>query len=135
VSKYRKLKTKFTSRVHLREALQATGLPFEEARPGQALTLNGYGGQRREATFVVRKRALGARYGDFGWQWDPATKGFTQIEDDLDAGHLPVQQNLQAIKREYAYAATVTQARVKGYQIRRIDLPSGEIQIQVTGRI
>jgi len=134
MSHYRKLKTTFTNRVHLRAALKAADLAFEEARPGQSLTANGYGGQVQPATFVVRKQSLrGARYGDLGWQWDQEAGAFVQVEDDSDARWC--RDTIQTVRREYAYAATVAQANAKGYQTKRIDLPSGEIQIQVTGRI
>ena len=133
MSHYRKLQTTYTSRVFLREALQAAGIPFEEARPGQTLTVNGYAGQHHEAVFAVRRRDIGASYGDFGWAWDGMR--FVQIEDDLDANRARVQQHLHSIKREYAYAATVAAARIKGYQTRRIDHGSGAIQVVVTGRI
>ena len=136
MSEYVKKKTTYTSRVHLRTALQAAGIQFEEAQPGQTLTLNGYGNQRRQATFAVRQRALGDNiFGDLGWLWDGQAKCFVQIADHLDERYSQTVRALRAIKREYAYTATVSQARTKGYHTQRVDQPDGSIQIRITGRI
>lgn len=136
MSEYVKKNTKYTSRVHLRTALQAAGIQFEEAQPGQTLTLKGYGNQQRQATFAVRQRALGDNiFGDLGWLWDGQTKCFVQVADHLDERYSQTARALRAIKREYAVAATISQARIKGYRTQRVNQPDGSIQIRVTGRI
>jgi hypothetical protein len=133
MSEYRKLKTQFTSRTHLRTALQAAGIPFEEARPGQTLTITGYGGQQQQATFAVRRRAAGNTLGDLGWQWDG--KCFVQVADHMDESPFRAGRTLQTIKREYAVAATIGQARAKGYRVQRHNQADGSVQLVVTGRI
>lgn len=137
MSEYRKLKTKFTSRVHLREALQAAGLKFEECRPGHEEHLYGYHGDVRPetATFIVRRSEIGRASNDLGWHWDTAQRCFVEIVSDYDRSYSGCTRIRQAVKREYAYAATAAQARAKGYRTSRVDLPDGSIQVMVTGRI
>ena len=135
MSKYRKLRTKYTIRVHLREALKAAGVAFEECRPGQEAHLIGYHGDQRPetATFIVRRDQVGYSSNDLGWHWDGMQ--FVEIVSEFDQRQPACTAIRQTVKREYAYAAAVTQARSKGYQTERIDLPNGTIQIVVTGRI
>lgn len=136
MSNYRKLKTQYTSRVHLRAALQATGVIFEEVRPGQTeSTLYGYENDERSetATFVVRRDQIGRLSNDIGWHWDGSQ--FVEIVSEWDHHVSKCSEIRQTVRREYAYAATVSQAQAKGYRTERIDLPTGVIQIKVTGRI
>ena len=135
MSNYRKLKTRYTSRVHLRAALKAAGIKFEECKPGVEKTLFGYMGDERAetATFIVRRSEITASSNDIGWTWDGMQ--FQEIVSEYDQTLFKCTDIRKSIRREYAYAATVSQMSTKGYMTQRVDLDSGEIQINVTGRI
>ena len=137
MSEYVKKRTKYTSRVHLRAALQAAGVQFEECQPGQEVHLFGYHGDERPetATFIVRRDQISFSSNDLGWHWDKDQRCFVEIVSEFDR-HQPTCATIrQTVKREYACASTVSQARAKGYRTQRVDQPDGSIQIRVTGRI
>jgi len=136
VSHYRKLETEFTSRAILREALKAAGVPFEEAQPGEELELQGWGKQTRRATFAIRaSREAGAiaRYADVGWQWDPETKRFVELLDSMETHRTEATRD--RIRREYAVATTIAQARTRGLTVKREDQPNGAIRLRVVGQV
>ena len=137
MSEYVKKRTKYTSRVHLRSALQAAGIQFEECQPGTEVHLVGYHGDTRPetATFVVRRNQIGASSNDIGWHWDPDRRSFVEIVSEFDQRQSKCTTIRQTVRREYAYAATISQARVKGYRTQRVDLPDGSIQVRITGRL
>jgi len=138
MSEYRKLATKFTSRQHLREALKAAGVPFEEVRPGQPERhLVGYQGDTRPetATFIVRRKHISDVSNDLGFKWDPKQRCFVEIVSEYDQTCRQTVKLRQTIKREYAVAAATSAAKAKGYRVNRIDLPTGEVQLKVAGRI
>lgn len=136
MSEYRKLKTQFTSRTHLRAALRAAGVQFEEARPGQPeLALYGYHGDERpeRATFAVRRAQIGRLSNDLGYRWNG--HHFEEIVSEYDSGIARCTDVRRAVKREYAVAATIDRARAKGYRVQRQDQTDGSVQLVVTGRI
>jgi len=137
MSKYRKMRTQYTSRTMLREALKAAGVAFEEARPGQSLNLYGYEGDRRAdtATFVVRRAHISRSSNDLGFRWDAASGCFEEVVSEYDSTERNTTRIRQAVKREYAVATTVSAARIKGWAVERIDQPGGAVQLRVTGRI
>lgn len=136
MSAYRKLQTQFKNRQHLRAALTAAGVQFEEVAIGQPERhLVGYHGDQRPetATFIVRRSEIGSASNDLGYHWDG--QFFTEIVSDFDSGHEKCTHIRHAVKREYAVAFGTAQARSKGYQVKRIDQPGGAVQLVVTGRI
>lgn len=135
MSEYRILRTQFTSRHLMRQALQAAGTPFEECKPGKETHLFGYHGDVRPeaATFVVRRKHIGRLSNDIGWTWNGHE--FEEIVSEYDQDVTRTTEIRKAVKREYAVAATISQARAKGYRIERQDQPTGEVQLVVTGRI
>ena len=136
MSEYRKLKTQYRSRNLLREALKAAGIPFEECRPGQERVLDShYNVDGLTATFIVPKKALDNTWGALGWHWDPREKCFVQIADHLDENHSQTSKALKAVKREYAVAYAMGQARAKGYRAKRVNGQNGEVQVVITGRL
>jgi len=132
VSAYRKLKTQFTSKYRLREALAAAGVEFDECQVEQHL--HGWHGHKRPetATFVVRRDQIGYSSNDLGWHWDGAA--FEEIVSEFDSGHAGCTAIRQAVKREYAVLTATEAARAKGYRVARINQASGEVQLVVTGR-
>ena len=137
MSKYRKMQTQFTSRALMREALQAAGVPFEECQPGTENPLVGYEGDLRpeKATFIVRRAYVGSSSNDMGWHWNPVTRCFEEIVSDYDSKYGQAMSICQSVKREYAVAATMSQARAKGYRVERQNQTNGTVQLVVTGRI
>ena len=135
MSKYRKLRTKYTSRVHLRAALKAAGIKFEECKPGVEEHLFGYMGDERAetATFIVRRDQITASSNDIGWTWDGMQ--FCEVVSEYDSSISTCTKIRTNVRREYAYASSVAQAHAKGYQTQRVDLDNGGIQIRVTGRL
>lgn len=138
MSKYRKMATTYTSRAHLRAALVASGVPFEETLPGTAeLSLIGYHGDVRPETaaFVVRRAHIGTASNDLGWTWDNQDKVYREVVSNFDSSFQPCTDIRDTVRKEYAYSATVAAARAQGYQTRRVDAHDGTIQIKVTGRL
>jgi len=137
VSKYRKMRTEFKSRSHLREALKASGVLFEECQPGTEKHLIGYEGDTRTetATFIVRRSQIGSSSNDMGYHWDSTSGCFTEVVSDFDSRQHKCTAIRQAVKREYAVCATVSQARAKGYAVKRQNQADGTVQLVVTGRI
>lgn len=139
MSKYRKMATKYTSRQLMREALQAAatklGFTFEECKPGHEEHLYGYKGDVREetATFIVRRAQIGGASNDFGLRWNGTS--YEEIVSEFDATKHRTTQIRNAIRREYAVAATVAQAQAKGYRVERVDQVGGGVQLRVTGRV
>jgi hypothetical protein len=136
MSHYRRMETEFTSRAMLREALKAAEVPFEEAQPGEELELQGWGQQTRHATFAVRaSRESGAicRYADMGWQWDPETKRFVELLDSMETYRTEATRD--RIRREYAVATTIAQARTRGLTVKREDQANGAIRLRVVGQV
>lgn len=137
MSAYRKLRTQFTSRQHLRVALKAAGVLFEEVLPGQPdKHLVGYKGDERAdtATFVVRREFISPSSNDLGYKWNPQTKCFEEIVSEYDTRCTATTNLRQAVKREYAVSTATTAARAKGYRVKRLDREDGTVQLQVIGR-
>jgi hypothetical protein len=137
VSKYRKMQTKFTSRALMREALKAAGMDFEECQPGTEKHLVGYQGKVRDetATFIVRREHISRSSNDLGWHWNPTTRCFEEIVSEYDSRETNTTRIRKTVKREYAVAATMSQARAKGYRVVRQNQANGTVQLVVTGRI
>ena len=137
MSAYHKRKTTYTSRQTLREALKATGIPFEECQPGHEKHLFGYHGDERPetASFIVRRAHIGLSSNDLGYRWDPAAKCFTEIVSEFDERCRATTKVRNSIRKEYAVADTIVQARKAGYKVERQNLENGTVQMVVTGRI
>ena len=137
MSAYHKRRTTYTSRQTLQAALKATGIPFEECQPGQEKNLVGYHGDVRPetASFIVRRAHIGASSNDLGYRWDKEAKCFTAIVSEFDEHCSATTRIRGEIRREYAVADTITQARKAGYKVERKDLANGTVQMVVTGRI
>lgn len=138
MSKYRKMATKFTSRVFLRAALKAAGVPFEETLPGKAEKhLYGYQDKQRSetATFIVRREHLTVGSNDLGFHWDPDSRCFTEIVSNYDSNVREVTRLRQTVKREYAVSTATSAAKAKGYNVVRVNGANGTVQLKVTGRI
>jgi hypothetical protein len=136
VSAYRKLKTQFSSRYRLRQALEAAGVEFEEVPVGQAERhLYGYHGDERPetATFIVRRSQIGNLSNDLGYHWNGQC--YEEIVSDYDSRHRGCTAIRQAVKREYAVVTATEAARAKGYRVKRVDQANGQVQLVVTGRI
>jgi len=126
-----KMKTQCKIQAHLVAALQASGIKFEQAQAGQTLTMNGYGGVKRQADFVIRKSEI-ASYGDMGYKWNGSE--FDLVADDY-AGQRKQEQVIKLISREYAAAFTIAQMEAAGYGWERVDQENGAIQLVVSGRL
>ena len=137
MSKYRKLETEFTSRAMLREALKAVGLPFEEAAVGCEIQLVGYTGDTRQetATFAVRREHVGSSSNDIGWHWDPEARRFVEVVSEFDLGRRRSVEVLNQVRREYAVATTIAQARARGLTVKREDQSNGGIRLRVVGQV
>lgn len=136
MSAYRKIKTQFTNRQHLRAALQAAGVEFEEVPFGQVEKhLVGYHGDTRPetATFIVRRSQISYSSNDIGWHWNGSA--FEEIVSDYDSSLKACNDIRHAVKREYAVSFATAQARAKGFQVKRVDQPGGAVQLVVTGRM
>jgi len=134
VSAYSKLRTQFTSRYRLRQALEAAGVEFEACKVGQEKHLIDWHGQQRPetATFIVRRHNINSLSNDLGWTWTGSC--FEEIVSEFDQGCVQTTEIRQAVKREYAVVTATEAARAKGYTVKRVDQPSGEVQLVVTGR-
>ena len=137
MSAYHKRRTTYTSRQTLRAALQATGIPFEEYQPGREEQLVGYQGKVRPetASFIIRRAHIGYSSNDLGFKWDRAAKCFSAIVSEFDEHCAQTTRIRDEIRREYAVADTIVQARKAGYKVERKDLANGTVQMVVTGRI
>jgi hypothetical protein len=137
VSKYRKLETEYRSRVLLRAALKAAGLPFEEAKPGHETHLYGYKGDERAetATFAIRRAHVGQASNDLGWHWDPAAKRFVEVISEFDQSRAESVAILDQVRREYAVASTMAEARVHGLSVQRTNHGDGRITLRVVGSV
>jgi hypothetical protein len=136
VSSYRRLRTQFTSRYRLRGALLAAGVEFEEVPVGESERhlFGWHGNQRKEtATFIVRRDQIGHSSNDLGYHWNGEC--YEEIVSDFDSTYGNCTKIRQTVKREYAVATATEAAAVKGYCVTRIDQPSGEVQLVVTGRL
>ena len=133
MSAYRKLKTQFQSRYRLRKALEAAGIEFEECKVEQ--NLYGWHGHKRPetATFIVRRQNIGGSSNDLGYHWNG--HAFEEIVSEFDSGYAGCTTIRQAVKREYAVLTATGAARAKGYKVARVDQPSGQVQLIVTGRV
>lgn len=127
MSAYRMLRTQFTSRYQLRQALQAAGVEFEECQPGTERHLVGYQGDKRPetATFIIPRFHVGAMSNEVGYHWDPAQRCFTEIVSEYDSRQRRCTEIRQAVKREYACGVAVQAARAKGYRVQRNDRADG----------
>lgn len=136
MSKYLKVKRTFTSRTALRAALQATGISFEEARPGQEINLVGYHGDQREqtATFIIRRQHIGSLSNDLGWHWNKQEKAFEEIVSEFDSSQARCTGIRKIVGREYLAASAIERARAKGYRAER-RVQDGQLQVVVTGRV
>jgi hypothetical protein len=138
MSAYRKVETQFSSRAMLREALKAVGLPFEETRPNEPEThLIGYKGDQRQetATFAIRREYVGSASNDIGWHWDPEARRFVEIVSQFDLRRSESVEVLNQVRREYAVATTIAQARARGLSVQREDQPNGGIRLRVVGQV
>jgi hypothetical protein len=136
MSKYLKVQCQYNSREHLRAALKAAGIEFEETRIGQPEShLVGYHGDEREetATFIVRRAHIGSSSNDLGWHWNG--KAFEEIVSQFDSGRPETTKIRDSIRKEYAVSFATAQARIKGWNVARINAPDGTVQLKVTGRI
>lgn len=137
MSEYRKLKTQFKSRIHLRRALKTLGIPFEECPSGRETHLYGHLGDERpeKATFVVRRKHIDRLSNDLGWHWNAKARCFEEVVSEYDRSVHRCTEIRRGVKREYAVAATIGRARARGYRVRRVDQTDGTVQLVVTGRV
>jgi hypothetical protein len=130
------LRTQFTSRYRLRQALDAAGVAYEEVPIGQAERhVYGYRGDERPetATFIVRRKHIGTLSNDLGWTWNGQC--FEEIVSEYDEGCAATTSIRSTVKREYAVVTATEAARAKGYRVKRVDQAKGQVQLVVTGRI
>jgi hypothetical protein len=134
VSAYRKLRTEFTNRYRLRKALKAAGVEFEECKVGKEQHLIDWHGQQRPetASFIVRRQHIGTLSNDLGWTWNGSC--FEEIVSEYDQSCAETTRVRQSVKKEYAVITATEAAKAKGYNVKRVDQPSGEVQLVVTGR-
>ena len=136
MSKYLKVKCEYVSREHLRKALQAAGVEFEETRASEPEShLVGYHGDTREetATFIVRRTHIGSSSNDLGWHWNG--KAFEEIVSEFDSTREGTTKIRNSVRKEYAVSYATAQARIKGWSVVRVNAPDGTVQLKVTGRI
>ena len=138
MSEYRKLKTQYRSRNLLREALKACSVPFEEVKPGETERhLYGYRGKKRQetATFIVRRKHISPSSNDLGFHWNEQERCFEAIVSAYDTTQRDTTRIRKTVKKEYAIAYAMGQARAKGYRAQRVNGQNGEVQVVITGRL
>ena len=132
MSAYRKLRTEFTSKYRLRQALAEAGIEFDECTVEQHL-VGWHGHERPEtATFIVRRQNIGGSSNDLGYHWNGSC--YEEIVSEFDSGQKSCTRIRQAVKREYAVLTATSAARAKGYNVARVNQPGGQVQLIVTGR-
>lgn len=117
----------FTSADLLVAALADIG--YTNVERGSDIPLDGWGRQRQKADVVVRKRVIGATYGDVGFQ--RAEKGLIPVIDDIDVRSIHGGKFLPALRTAYGERAAKTLAtRVHGAVTRRVEGTKVKITIR-----
>lgn len=133
MSKYREIKTEFKEEGLLRQALQASGVPFEEHASPQ--TLVDWHGQPRpeQAEFIIRRHNVGPSSNDVGFRRE--TDGtYTAIVSDYDQTSRRAQAHLGRIKQEYARAFVHREARRRGLRVtEQRDAATGVVHLTLRG--
>jgi hypothetical protein len=117
----------------LRQALEDLGVPFEEhVEP----TVHWHGRAPGPCDFVIRRASLGGHaYNDLAWRWNPATRRFDLVVDNLDHQYNEQVQGLirRATQLHNAHKAIMT-ARRLGYAVRGPvnRMASGHLQIHLS---
>ena len=104
----------------LRLALRDAGVPFEEnvepkvhwhGRPSPG-----------QCDFVVRRASLGGRaYNDLGWRWNPATRRFDLVVDNLDHTYnQQVQGIIRQVVQHHNARKAVKVAQRMGYAVHPV---------------
>ena len=101
----------------LRQALRDIGVPFEE-KVEPKVHWHGRPSPGR-CDFVVRRADLGDRaYNDMGWRWNPETRGFDLVVDNLDHAHnQQVQGIIRQVVQHHNARKAVKVARRMGYVV------------------
>jgi len=133
VSKYREIKTEFREEALLRQALQASGVPFEEhAAPAH---LVGYRGDERPETaqFIIRRHNLGSMSNDLGFARQEGGT-YAAIVSDYDQYNRQSQGRLARVKQEYARAFVHREARRRGLRVtEQRDARTGAVHLTLRG--
>lgn len=135
MSHYVECKPGFTDREALIEALITVGFDRSQIEVHQqAAALHGYKGDVRpqRAHVVIRRQHVGQAANDVGWERLPDGT-FRAWISEYDARNRfnPSLQN--RIRQEYAYQVIVRQQRRLGREVARNRLPSGELEVIVSG--
>jgi Protein of unknown function (DUF1257) len=134
MSAYKVIKTECKSKDSLRAALQAIGVPFEEAETENGLTLVDWHGQKRpeKGTFVIRRRNITAMSNDLGFT-KLETGGYGVIISDYDEATAG-DRLFKNVLNSYAEIEVTRLARAKGLTVERITAPGGAIRLRLHGR-
>ncbi len=91
--------TAFKDRDCLRDALSECG--YAETEEGEALSLYGYRGDRREETaqIVVRRKYIGSASNDLGFQKTDA--GYVPVISEFDQRHMMQGKFLTSLRTNY----------------------------------
>lgn len=110
----------------------------------QAAPLCGYRGDVRpqQAHVIIRRQHIGQGANDVGWERQ-ADGTYRAWISEFDGGVGPYahrqnqarfnQQTQNRIRQEYAYQVIVRKQRVRGRSVTRQRLPSGEIEVVISG--
>jgi hypothetical protein len=138
MSKYKEITTQITDPDHLTAALDNLGVPYEVARPGQTLALNGWSGRGRTAEIVVRQATLGEAsgqgyaYADLGWAMDPHTGAYRLVLDDYDERNRGVMDIVEGVAQRSAFYRLAELAAQNGFALETA--PEFDVQRVFVGR-
>ena len=96
---------------------------------GHNLPLYGYQGDLRPQTadIVIRRKEVGSASNDAGFIWNSATKNYTQIISEFDAGQGRLTTKM--IKKAYAPHKVMKAARKHGFRIVKKQQKEGQLHL------
>ncbi len=100
----------------------------------QAVPLYGYQGDVRpqKAQIIIRRQHVGQAANDVGWERQP-NRTYRAWISEYDGRHRFDQRMQNRIRQEYAYQVIARQQRARGRDVSRERLPSGEIEVTISG--
>ena len=145
MSHYVECQTEFRDPNALVDALQECGFSREQIEVHEeAVELRNYRGEVSPncGQIVIRKEYLGPISNDAGWEKQPDGTYKAWISD-VDAGvgdYSKYRETaklrpeiLKKLRQEYAYHVIRRQQEIRGRQVERTRLPSGEIEVLIQG--